>query len=160
MGGGVPQAPALIIQTTPGGYPIQSWWGVPHPVLARGIPHPVLAGGYPIQSWLGSTPGYPPRPGMWLNPHHPDLARGYIWVPPHPDLEWSTPLRSRPGMGYPLSRPGMGYSPPSRPEMGYPPTHPDLGWGTPTQTQDKVPPTQTRDRVPPQKLNRHTPVKT
>ena len=70
-----------------GGYPIQSWWGVPHPVMVGGtlgiLHHPDLEWGTPpsrprigyppdlgqgtVQTWDGVPPwprtGYPPRPG-------------------------------------------------------------------------------------------------
>ena len=45
------------------GYPIQSWWGVPHPVMVVGVPHSVM--------------GVP-----WVPHHHPDLAWGVLQVPP------------------------------------------------------------------------------
>ena len=55
--------------------------GVPHPVLAREVPHPVLevsnpllARGYPILTW----PGGIPYSSGWMGPH-PVLAMG---VPP------------------------------------------------------------------------------
>ena len=91
-----------------------------NPVLARGVPHPVLAGGWyprvpPIQTWNGvphllvSWMGYPPPgPGMGYRPVQ-------IWygVPlPHLDLDWGTP--------HPDQGPGIGYRP--QPELdGIPP---------------------------------------
>ena len=118
MVGGVHHVPPTI-QTWPGGYPIQSWWGVPQvPVCSPGTPPP---------SDLG-----------WGTPHHPDQGWG---TPPPSDLGWGTPPPSDLGWGTPLSRPVIGYFPPPsdlgwgtphhqtwdgvppiRPGMGYPPT--------------------------------------
>ena len=116
-----------------GGYPIQSWWGVP------GVPpHPDLAWGVlqvpPIQTWLdGVSPHhdrmeYPPpsRPGQgvpWVLPHHPDLA-GVTLLP------------SRPYQGYPrypTHHPDLARVPPHHPDLArVPPSPPSRpGWGTP-----------------------------
>ena len=110
-----------------GGYPIQSWWGVPHPIM--------VGGGYPIQSWWGV---------LKVPPTHPDLARGYPRYPPphHPDLGWGThhhpdlrlgtPPPSKPGMGYPPHHQTWDGVPLTiRPGMRYPPPPPDQGWSTP-----------------------------
>ena len=98
-------------------------------------------GGYPIQTWLG-VPWVPPpssRSGRWVL--YPDLVRG---VPPEigypPDLGWGTPqnlgwgIPPRPWMGYPLPRHGMGYPPDLR--WGTPHPHLDLGWGNPLPRPD------------------------
>ena len=121
-----------------GMYPIQSWWGVSHPVMVGGYPQPPSRPGWEvpqvpppplsrpgqggtlgttIQTWPGGVPQVPP--------HHPDLEWG---TPPHHQT-WDgvPPLHTiRPGMGYPphTIRPGMGYPPPTiRPGMGYSPPH-------------------------------------
>ena len=103
-----------------GGYPIQSWWGVPQPVMVGGTPSS-HGGGTPSSHGGEGVPQVPPHhpdlaggeyPRYPL--HHPDLARG--GTPQDPDLGWGTPH------------------------------HPDLGWGTPLpiiQTWDGVPPIQT-----------------
>ena len=100
------------------------------------LSNPDLVGGYPIQTWLGVPPsrpgqgGTPSRPGQGVPPTgmgYPPPEMGY---PPNWD---GVPLR--PGMGY-SSRPGTEYPPQTwdrvprpRPGMGYPPL--DLRWGTP-----------------------------
>ena len=87
-----------------GGYPIQSWVGVPHPVLDGGTPIESSMGrGYLIQSLTGVVP----------------------WGTPHPDLGWGTPIWTW-DTGYPIWTWNGG---PARPGIGYP--HPDLGQGTP-----------------------------
>ena len=81
-----------------GGYPIQLWWGVPHPVMVAGG-HPQYLppsrpgwGGYPgytptIQTWPGGT--LPPsRPGMGY-PLPPTIQTS-DGVPPYLDLRWGT----------------------------------------------------------------------
>ena len=106
-----------------GGYLIQSWWGVPKPVMV-GVPHPVMVGvpphhqdldGVPpIQTWMGYPP--PSRTGLctptiqtWLGyPHHPGLAR----VPPS---------SSRPGQGTPHHPDLAGVPPTIQTWLGYPP---------------------------------------
>ena len=87
------------IQSWPGGYPIHSWlggnpptfqtwlgggtpsspgWGMPHLVLARRVPHPVLAG--------RDTPGYCPCPDLgWGTP----LSRSGMEYPPPPVEVWT-----------------------------------------------------------------------
>ena len=111
-----------------GGYPIKSWWGVPHPVM--------VGGELPIQSWWGVSgvpPHTPSRPGQGT-PHHPDLAG----VPPPSRPGWHNPLPSRPGWGTPQpSRPGQGTPPPSRPGWGTPPTI-QTWMGYPPKMVDKV----------------------
>ena len=124
-----------------GGYPIQSWWGVPwvsphHPDLARGYPGYLL----PIHSWWGV-----PHPVMVVGgtqsshgrgiPHTVMVVggtpschgRGVPWVPSPPTIQtWD-------GVPLPTIQTWDGVTPlPSRPGMGYPPT----------QTWDGVPPNQ------------------
>ena len=133
-----------------GGYPIQSWMGVPHPVLdgeggtqslgwgtpsrlGQGVPHPVLDWGVPpIQTWDGVHPvsrmGYPIQ--TWTGGTRSSLG----WGIPHPVLDQGgTPSSLGPG----------GVPHPVLDQEGTP--HPDLGWGTPCQ-QNGV---QYWDGVPP-----------
>ena len=83
-GGGVPHPLMRIsptIQTWPGGYPIQSWWGW--------VPHPVMMGvGTPSSHGKG-VPQVPSR--------HPDLG----WGTSHHQTWDGVPPTIRPGMGYP-----------------------------------------------------------
>ena len=93
-----------------GGYPIESWWGVPHSVMVGGTPSS-HGGGYPGSGWVctppPSRPGYPPSRPACRNPQHQYLAG----VPP-----------SIPGWGTPPSRPGWGTLPPTiQIWLGYPP---------------------------------------
>ena len=124
-GGGLPR-PGMV-----GGYPIQSWWGVPHLVMVeRGIPHPVMVGGYPptILTWPGGEymgVEAPSRPGC-----------GDTWGTPPPSRPgWGTPPPSRPGQGTPPTiKTWLRYPPPSRPGQGGTggtPHHPDLAGVSP-----------------------------
>ena len=93
-----------------GGYPIQSWTGVPHLILDRGY------SGYPqTRPGMGSLPT---RPGMGYPPH-PDLGWGTL---PHLDLGCGTPLPPGPRMGYPST---------PHPDLRWGIPHPDLRWSTP-----------------------------
>ena len=94
VGMGVPH-PVMV-----GGYPIQPWWGVPHPVMMV-VPHPVMVEGIP--SSHGGGGGVP----------HPVMVSGY---PPPSRPGWGTsPIQT--WQGYPPTPPTIqtwpGYPPPS-----------------------------------------------
>ena len=133
-----------------GGYPIQSWWGVPHPVMVGGYPgypppsrpgpggtpnHPDLAQGVPptIQTQPGGTPsshggGYPIK--SWWGVPHPVMVGGTLGTPHHPDLAQGVPptIQTSP----------RGYPQPSRPNQGAP--HLVMVGGTPSSHGGGVPP--------------------
>ena len=133
------------------GYPIQSWWGVPHPVMVGGTPSSHGEGGTPsshsgggstlgtptIQTWPGVPPTIQTWPGgftlgtptiqTWLRgtlgtPHHPDLAGGFTpGTPPTTQMAGGYPPPSRPGWGTP-----------HHPDLtGVPPPPSRLDWSTP-----------------------------
>ena len=65
------------------------WEGLPHPGHG-GVSHPVMVGGFPIQSWWG-VPWVPPsRPGWGVSP----TIQTWLGYPPHPDLAWGYPIQS------------------------------------------------------------------
>ena len=121
--------------------------------LGWGVPHLVLDGGYPVQSWmgvpwvppLGPGKGYPPPgPGMGVTPIN------WMWYPP---VNWmGTPLPG-PGMGYPDQLDG---EPHQSAGWSTSPPHLDLGWDT-SHELDGVPPTWTQDGVLPHQPDGYPP---
>ena len=116
-----------------GGYPIQSWWGVPHAVMVGGysiqswwgVPHPVIVVGGTPSSHGGGVPWVPSTIYTWLGVPHPVMVGG-TWGPPTIQT-W---------LGYP-PHPDLAGVPPTPDLAGRVPPTPDPGWGTPPASVDR-----------------------